>query len=212
MSVVTRINSDDVAILLIDHQSGLFQTVKDIDVTSLRNNVATLAKIAAIENIPVITTASEPNGPNGPLIPEIHKYAPHAVYVPRNGEINAWDTPAFVEAVKRTGKKKLIIGGVLTSVCVAFPSISAVTEGYEVFAVIDASGDMSPLSSQTTIARLSLAGVIPITTTAVCSEIQKTWNRPNALQFADAYSSVMPNYQAVIESFLKAESVGTSKK
>jgi nicotinamidase-related amidase len=211
MSVVTRINSDDVAILLIDHQSGLFQTVKDIDVTSLRNNVTTLAKIAAIENIPVITTASEPNGPNGPLMPEIHKYAPHAVYVPRNGEINAWDTPAFVEAVKKTGKKKLIIGGVLTSVCVAFPSISAVTEGYEVFAVIDASGDMSPLSSQTTIARLSLAGVVPITTTAVCSEIQKTWNRQDALQFAEAYSAVMPNYQAVIESFLKAESVGTSK-
>lgn len=212
MSLLTRINSDDVAILLIDHQSGLFQTVKDIDVTSLRNNVATLAKIAAIENIPVITTASEPNGPNGPLMPEIHKYAPHAVYVPRNGEINSWDTPAFVEAVKKTGKKKLIIAGVLTSVCVAFPSISAVSEGYEVFAVIDASGDMSPLSSQTTIARLSLAGVIPISTTAVCSEIQKTWNRPDALQFAEAYSVVMPNYQAVIESFQKAESVGSAKK
>tara|TARA_R110000868_G_C10961254_1_gene768514 strand:- start:2612 stop:3250 length:639 start_codon:yes stop_codon:yes gene_type:complete len=211
MSVTTRINSDDVAILLIDHQSGLFQTVKDIDVTSLRNNVATLAKIAAIENIPVITTASEPNGPNGPIMPEIHKYAPHAVYVSRNGEINSWDTPAFVEAVKKTGKKKLIIAGVLTSVCVAFPAISAVTEGYDVFAVIDASGDMSPLSSQTTIARLSLAGVVPITTTAVCSEIQKTWNRPDALKFAEAYSAVMPNYQAVIESFLKAEEVGASK-
>lgn len=212
MSVVTRINSDDVVFLLIDHQSGLFQTVKDIDVTSLRNNVSTLAKVAALENIPVITTASEPNGPNGPLMPEIHKYAPHAVYVPRNGEINSWDTPAFVEAVKKTGRKKLVIAGVLTSVCVAFPAISAVTEGYEVFAVIDASGDMSALSSQITIARLTLAGVVPISTAAVCSEVQKTWYRPNAAQYAEAYSTVMPNYQAVIESYLKAENVGASNK
>ncbi|MNH38127.1 Isochorismatase family protein [compost metagenome] len=106
---------------MIDHQSGLFQTVKDIEVPTLRSNVSALARIAAIENIPVITTASEPKGPNGPLMPEIHEIAPHAVYVGRNGEVNAWDTPAFVEAVKATGKKKLLIAGVLTSVCVAFP-------------------------------------------------------------------------------------------
>ena len=146
MKNLTRINYDDVAILLIDHQSGLFQTVKDIEVQTLRNNVIALAKVAALENIPVITTASEPKGPNGPLMPEIHEIAPHAKYVGRRGEVNAWDTPEFVEAVKATGKKKLIIAGVLTSVCVAFPSISAASEGYEVFAVIDASGDMSPLS------------------------------------------------------------------
>ena len=109
MKNLTRINYDDVAILLIDHQSGLFQTVKDIEVQTLRNNVIALAKVAALENIPVITTASEPKGPNGPLMPEIHEIAPHAKYVGRRGEVNAWDTPEFVEAVKATGKKKLII-------------------------------------------------------------------------------------------------------
>jgi len=208
MAVLTRINSDEVAILLIDHQSGLFQTVKDIDVTALRNNVAALAKVAAIENIPVFTTASEPNGPNGPLMPEIHELAPHAVYIPRNGEINAWDTPAFADAVRKSGKKKLIIAGVLTSVCVAFPSISAKSEGFDVFAVIDASGDMSPLSTQITTARLALADVVPISTAAVLSEIQKTWRRDDALEYASAYSKVMPPYQALIESYQKAVSVG----
>lgn len=74
------------------------------------------AKVALLFNIPVITTASVPDGPNGPLIPEVHKYAPHAVYVPRTGQINTWDNPLFVDAVKKTKRKTLIIAGTLTSV------------------------------------------------------------------------------------------------
>ncbi|MCV9897608.1 UNVERIFIED_CONTAM: isochorismatase family protein, partial [Cronobacter sakazakii] len=87
----------------------------------LRANVVTLAKVATLCNVPVITTASVPQGPNGPLIPEIHQFAPHAQYVARKGQINAWDNPDFVEAVKATGKKQLIIAGTITSVCMAFP-------------------------------------------------------------------------------------------
>lgn len=210
MSLTTRINADDIALLLIDHQSGLFQTVKDIEVPTLRANVQALSKVAAIENIPVITTASEPKGPNGPLMPEIHELAPHAHYVGRTGEVNAWDTPAFVEAVKATGKKKLVIAGVLTSVCVAFPAISAIAEGYEVFAIIDASGDMSPMSTQVTMTRLQMAGVIPITTAAVISEILKTWQHKDAQKYAAILSQVMPNYQALIESFIKAQEVAAA--
>src|SRR5215470_16976100 len=74
---------DDVVMLLLDHQSGLFQVVKDIPVAELRANTAMLAKLANQFNIPVITTASEPGGPNGPLMPEIHEFAPHAIHVPR---------------------------------------------------------------------------------------------------------------------------------
>src|SRR5262245_10480823 len=80
----------DVLFVLLDHQSGLFQNVKDIGVTELRANTAALAKLAALQQIPVITTASVPEGPNGPLMPEIHENAPHAVYVSRKGEVNAW--------------------------------------------------------------------------------------------------------------------------
>jgi len=204
---VPRIDPDDAAMLLIDHQSGLFQTVKDMPMTELRANAITLAKIASLANIPVITTASVPQGPNGPLIPEIHEAAPHAHYVARKGEINAWDNPEFVAAVEATGRKTLIIAGTITSVCMAFPSISAVNAGYKVFAVIDASGTYSKMAQEITLARVVQAGVVPMDTAAVCSEVQRTWNREDALQWAEAYSHVFPHYQLLIESYAKAQQV-----
>jgi hypothetical protein len=99
------IDTSDSVMLLLDHQSGLFQTAKDIGVAELRNNTIMLAKLATLMKIPVITTASEPNGPNGPLMPEMHQFAPHAVYVGRKGEVNAWDNEVIVRAVRATGKK-----------------------------------------------------------------------------------------------------------
>ncbi|WP_422418697.1 hydrolase [Pseudomonas sp. GZD-222] len=204
---VPRIDPNDVAMLLIDHQSGLFQTVKDMPMTELRANAVTLAKIASLAKIPVITTASVPQGPNGPLIPEIHEAAPHAKYVARKGEINAWDNEEFVKAVEATGKKQLIIAGTITSVCMAFPSISAVNAGYQVFAVIDASGTYSKMAQEVTLARVVQAGVVPMDTAAVCGEVQRTWNRPDAQQWAEAYSAVFPHYQLLIESYLKAQQV-----
>ncbi|EBW1604011.1 isochorismatase family protein, partial [Salmonella enterica subsp. enterica serovar Kottbus] len=111
------IKPDDAVMLLIDHQSGLFQTVQDMPMPELRTRAAALAKMASLAKMPVITTASVPQGPNGPLIPEIHENAPHAQYVARRGEINAWDNPDFVAAVKATGRKQLIIAGTITSVC-----------------------------------------------------------------------------------------------
>jgi hypothetical protein len=106
------LNPSDTLLLLLDHQSGLFQTVKDIQVDDLRRNTMMLAKLATLLKIPVITTASEPSGPNGPLMPEIHQSAPHAVYVPRKGEVNAWDNEDFVRTVRSTGRKTLIVAGV----------------------------------------------------------------------------------------------------
>lgn len=144
------IDVNDSVMLLIDHQSGLFQTVGDMPMPELRARAAALAKMATLAKIPVITTASVPQGPNGPLIPEIHANAPHAQYVARKGEINAWDNEDFVKAVKTTGRKTLIIAGTITSVCMAFPAISAVAEGYKVFAVIDASGTYSKMAQEIT--------------------------------------------------------------
>ncbi len=129
------LDPDDAVILLIDHQSGLFNTVRDVPIPDLRNYVIAIAKTATLLNIPVIITASVPDGPNGPLIPEIHQHAPHAVYVPRTGQINTWDNPLFVEAVEKTGRKTLIIAGTLTSVCMAFPAVSAVQAGYKAYCV-----------------------------------------------------------------------------
>ena len=202
----------DTVILLLDHQSGLFQTVKDISVAELRANTVALAKLATLLKIPVITTASEPNGPNGPLMPEIHQYAPQAIFVPRKGQVNAWDNEDFVKTVRATGRKTLIMAGVWTSVCVMFPALDAKAEGFKVYAVIDASGDPSKMVSRTTLARFTQAGVIPTTANAVICEIHRTWNRPEAAELAKLYTIVAPNYGAVMESYQKAQDVIKQQK
>lgn len=201
------IDPDNAVLLLIDHQSGLFQVVKDMPMTTLRAHATALAKMATLTNIPVITTASVPQGPNGPLIPEIHELAPHAQYVARHGEINAWDNPDFVAAVEATGRKQLIIAGTVTSVCMAFPAISAKNAGYEVFGVVDASGTYSKMAEEITLARIVQAGVVPMDTAAVASDLQKTWNRDDAQEWAHIYTQVFPEYQLLIESHLKAQEV-----
>ncbi|MGO3890872.1 MAG: hydrolase [Paenalcaligenes sp.] len=206
------IDANDAVMLLIDHQSGLFQTVGDMPMPELRQRAAALASIATLAKLPVITTASVPQGPNGPLIPEIHQNAPHAQYVARRGEINAWDNPEFVEAVKATGRKTLIIAGTITSVCMAFPAISAVAAGYKVFVVIDASGTYSKMAQEITLARMVQAGVVPMDTAAVASELQKTWNREDAQQWAHVYTQIFPAYQLLIESYVKAQEVVTNQE
>jgi nicotinamidase-related amidase len=198
----------DIVFLLLDHQAGLLQVVKDIPVADLRRNVEMLAKLATLLGIPVITTASEPDGPNGPLIPEIEQYAPHAQYVPRKGEVNAWDNADFVEAVRATGRRTLVMSGIWTSVCVMFPALDAQAAGFDVYAVIDASGDPSELASRTTLARFTQAGVIPTSTNAVLCEAHRTWARPEAAELAKLYMLTAPNYAAVMESYLRAMNVG----
>lgn len=199
------IDPKDVVMLLIDHQSGLFNLVNDMPVSQLRNNVIALAKVATMLKIPVITTASVPDGPNGPVIPEIQQFAPHAKYVPRQGQINAWDVPKFVKAVEETKRKTIVMTGTLTSVCLAFPAICAVAAGYKVYAVVDASGNWSKMATDLTIARLAQAGVIPIDTFAVIGELQQTWNRPDALDYANLFGQhIVPNYRLLMESHNKA--------
>jgi nicotinamidase-related amidase len=159
-----------------------------MDTTVLRNHATAPAKMASLSKIPVITTASVPEGPNGPLIPEIHENAPHAQYVAWKGQINAWDNPDFVAAVKATGKRTLSIAGTITSVCMALPAILAVEEGYKVFAVVDASGTYSKMAQEITLARVVQAGVAPIETGAVASEMQRTWNRKDTQEWAEVYT------------------------
>ena len=199
------LDPSDTVLLLLDHQTGLFQTVKDLPITDLRANTVMLAKLATLFKIPVITTASEPGGPNGPLMHELKEAAPNAIYVPRSGEVNAWDNPAFVNTVRQTGRKTLIMAGVWTSVCVMFPALDAKAAGFKVYAVTDASGDPSELTSRTTLARFAQAGIVPTSTNAVLSEVHRTWNRPEAAEVAKLYGLVSPHYAAVAESYQKAQ-------
>jgi len=168
-------------------------------------------RLAALAEIQVITSASVPEEPNGPLMPEIHQSAPHAVFVPRKGEINAWDNELFVKTVRDTGKKTLIIAGVWTGVGVAFPALAALADGYRVYAVMDASGDPSEFASRITLARLAQAGVIPTSTSAVVCEVQRHWNHPNNEEYAALFARFAPNYGTVIESFQQAQEVVARK-
>jgi hypothetical protein len=127
-------------------------------------------------------------------MPELQEAAPHGIFVPRKGEVNAWDNQFFVKTVRETGKKTLIMAGVWTS------------------AVIDASGDPSEMASRTTVARFVQAGVIPTSANAVLCEIHRTWNRPEASELAKLYTMVAPNYAALIESYQKAQNVIMQKK
>ena len=213
MAKATKVNKwmidpEDAVMLLIDHQSGLFQLVKDIELQELRANVTALAKVSHLARIPTFTTASVPDGPNGPLIPEIHQCNPDAVFIARTGQINAWDNPKWVEAIQKTGRKTLLMAGTLTSVCMSFPALSALVNGYKVFCVVDASGNWSQMATDLTIARVVQAGAMPIDTFAVVTELQGTWNRPDAMEFAAIFAEhIIPGYRALMESYDKAQSV-----
>ncbi len=146
------------AVLLVDHQAGLLSLVRDIEPDKFKNNVLALGGQAKYFNLPTILTTSFETGPNGPLVPELKAQFPDAPYIARPGNINAWDNEDFVKAVKATGKKQLIIAGVVTEVCVAFPALSAIEEGFDVFVVTDASGTFNEITRHSAWDRMSQAG------------------------------------------------------
>lgn len=203
----------DTVILLLDHQTGLLQTVKDVPPDEVRRNTLALTKIAELAGAPIIMTASEPNGPNGPLFEELQALqGKSAQYVGRKGEISAWDNADFVKAVEATGRKTLVIAGIWTSVCVNFPALQAKADGYKVYFVTDASGDPSVMASQTTMNRAVQAGIIPVTSNVVLCEMQRTWNRPDAAKWGALYSELVPNYRLGVESYSRAQEAAKNAK
>jgi nicotinamidase-related amidase len=143
------------------------------------------------------------------LIPEIFDNAPNATYVQRQGQINAWDVEGFCHAVEQTGRRTVLVAGIMTSVCVVEPALSALADGYQVFAVIDASGTYSEVAQRVSIARLSAAGVGVTDVEGAISELQQTWAREDALEWAGLHSTVMPSYAALIESVTRAQAEAT---
>ena len=206
----------DAVMLLLDHQTGLFQTVNDIGIEELRRNTMALARIAQQADIPIIYTASEPNGPNGPLMAELEELLEAdedgAQYVARQGEVSSWDNADFVAAVEATGRNTLVIAGVWTSVCVAFPALQAKAEGYDVFVVMDASGDVSQMASMAAMERMSAEGIVPMTTNTILSESHRTWNRPDWAEWAELYGAVSPGYATAVESYVRAQTPATASE
>ncbi len=194
-----RLSSENVALLLIDHQTGLMQLVRDYEPDEFKNNILALADIGLAFNLPTILTSSFEEGPNGPLLPELKEKFPRAPFIPRPGQINAWDNEDFVKAVKKTGRKKLLIAGILTDVCVAFPAISALAEGYEVYVVVDASGTVSRSVREAALSRIFNLGAIPINWIALGSELQRDW-RNNGDKLAKVFKEHFVPYANLISS------------
>ncbi|MCC6143741.1 MAG: hydrolase [Candidatus Hydrogenedentes bacterium] len=195
-----RLDRNDAAVLLVDHQSGLCNIVGDFSPDDFKNNILALADAAKYFELPTILTTSFEDGPNGPLIPELREIFPDAPSIARPGQINAWDNEDFVKAVKDTGKKQLIIAGVVTEVCVAFPALSAIEEGYEVFVVCDASGTFNQTTREASWARMAAAGAQLMTWFGVACELHRDW-RNDVEGLATLLSSHLPAYRNLITSY-----------
>ena len=174
------ITAGNAAMLLIDHQTGTMLGVQDIRLDQFRSNVLGLAKTAKVHGLPTVLTASYAEGPNGPLMPELLDMFPDSPVVYRPGPINAWDDPNFVRAVEATGRKKLVMAGVTTDVCLMFPALSALAAGYDVHAVYDASGCWDRMSELASVMRLAQAGAVCCNWAVVAAGLQSDWRRPTA--------------------------------
>ncbi|CAI8879564.1 putative hydrolase [Pseudomonas sp. IT-P218] len=195
-----RLNKDDAVVLLVDHQTGLISLVQDFSPNEFKNNVLALADVARFFELPTILTTSFEQGPNGPLVPELKEMFPDAPYIARPGQINAWDNEDFVKAIKATGRKQLIIAGVVTDVCVAFPTLSALAEGFDVFVVTDSSGTFNTTVQQASWNRMTQAGAQMMNWFSVACELQRDW-RNDIEGLGNLLSQRIPNYRNLMNSY-----------
>jgi len=195
-----KLDKSKAAVLFVDHQTGLNNLVKDIEPEPFINNVITLKEIAQFFHLPSIVTTSFSEGPNGPIHPELNKKNfPQAVQIGRPGQINAWDNEDFVNAVKATGRKQLIVAGVVTEVCTAFVTLSALEAGYEVFVVTDASGTFNQISRDSAWLRMQAAGAQLITNFVAACELHRDWR--NDWSIGDIFAKRIPAYGNLIYSY-----------
>jgi nicotinamidase-related amidase len=195
-----RLSIDDAAVLLIDHQAGLLSLVQDYSPDEFRNNVLALADTAKHFRLPTILTTSFENGPNGVLMPELKAAFPDAPFIPRPGQINAWDNEDFVAAIKKTGRRQLIMAGVVTDVCVTFPALCALEAGYQVFVVVDASGTFNKSVRDAALMRMTQAGAVMVNWFAVACELARDW-RNDMEGLAGLLGGHLPAYRNLITSY-----------
>lgn len=183
------------ALLLIDHQLGTMKLIKNISLEVVKRNTLALAKTAKILNIPVVLTSSQEQNVQGTLLPELKKILPEAfaARVQRAGIVNAWNDPNFKKAVEATGRRNLIMAGVTTDVCLVYPAISACREGYQVQAVMDASGSPYEISEEMSRRRMEREGVVLTATNTLMAELAQDWSRPEGSQLLGIlFQEVLP--------------------
>ncbi len=195
-----RWTPDNCVFAFIDHQTGLMNLVNDTPAVEYKNLVVGLAKLAKIHGIPSVITTSAEDGPNGPKLPEVVSLLPDAPFIRRNGQINAWEDPAFVEAIRKTGRTKIVMSGITTDVCVAFAALSALDAGFEVYVVSDASGSMSEQTQLASLMRMQDAGAVIGTWFALSCEMLYDWRNPKGGESAQLFVEHFPAYAEIYHS------------
>lgn len=207
-----RWTPDNCAFAFIDHQTGLMNLVESARPVEYKNMVIALAKTAKLHNVPTVITTSAENGPNGPFIPEVLALLPNAPIISRPGQINAWENSDFVDAIKKTGRKKIVMSGITTDVCVAFATLSAIDAGYEVYVVADASGSMNADTQSASLMRMADAGAIMGTWFAISCELLWDWRNPAGSGTAQLFVEHMPSYAEVFNSHKAASAKPAGKE
>ncbi|PTB34800.1 uncharacterized protein TrAFT101_010769 [Trichoderma asperellum] len=199
-----RLDRDDCIFLFVDHQAGLIQLVRDFNPDEFRNNVLALAKVAKYFGAPSILTTSFETGPNGPIVKELPETLPEAPVIRRPGQINAMDNEEFADLVKKSGKKQVIVSGVLTEICVSFPALSLIEQGYEVFVVTDASGTFAEHTREAAHKRMAQQGVQLLNWVAVAAELHRDWRR-DIEGFGSIWGDHVPGYWCLMQSYNTAK-------
>lgn len=192
----SKFTAENTALLLIDHQVGTMKLIKNIPLEEVQKKTMALAKMAKVLNIPVVFTSSQEYAAQGPLMPELETILPEAFEkrIKREGIVNCWEHKDFRDAVLATGKKNLIMAGVTTDVCLVYPTISAVEEGFNVQAVMDASGSPFDLSENLSQQRMAKAGVVLTATNTLMAEIAQDWARPEGGELLGIlFNDVLPS-------------------
>ena len=167
---------DNCAVIFIDHQPQMFFGVANIDRQDLLNNVLVLAKAAKIFCVPIILTTIESKGFSGNITPQLLDLFPDRSPIERSS-MNAWDSQEFVLAIKKTGRRNFLIAALWSEVCLVFPALQMVEDGYGVYAVEDASGGTSRVAHNAAIRRIGQAGAVSLTALQVLLEFQRDWAR-----------------------------------
>ena len=186
------------ALVLVDYQVGTLQLIRSNSSDQSLRNAVMLAKAAKAYGMPIVLTTSQEDHIQGPLAPALQHISPEAYKnrVKRVGIVNAWADPNFSAAVEATGRKKLIMGGVTTDICLIFPSISAVQAGFDVQAVMDASGSSYEMQEEMSRRRMERAGVVLTTTNTIIAELVQDWSSPQGSELVMLLIATAPMMQA----------------
>ncbi|MEL6161076.1 MAG: hydrolase [Cyanobacteria bacterium J06627_32] len=176
MSKHELLSPDNCTVVLIDHQPQMLFGVTSIERQLLINNTVALAKSAKIFNVPVVLTTVETKSFSGYMWPQLTEQFPDQAPIERTS-MNSWEDAGFKAEVERIGRKKLVIAALWTEVCLTFPALEAIAEGYEIYAVADASGGTSTMAHDMAMQRMIQAGVVPVTWQQVLLELQRDWAR-----------------------------------